>query len=174
MSAWKELEKVISPHVLEDARRVSAALVELGIPHALVGGLAVGIHGYPRVTKDVDFLVGPEAFAETEPLLRFRDELADVVRWGVIDLIAALPEDPILAGEVRHGSVDAIPVAGIEVLVVMKLRAGRTQDTADVEALVRAGADVASIVDFIKRFEPQHLAEFSAIAQRGLKPTDSK
>jgi hypothetical protein len=28
---------------------------ELGVPHALIGGLAVGLHGHPRATKDVDF-----------------------------------------------------------------------------------------------------------------------
>ena len=87
MSSWEELEQVVSARVLDDARRVSATLTELGVPHALVGGLAVGLHGHPRATKDVDFLVGAEAFASTEPLLTFRDELAQVVQWGVIDLI---------------------------------------------------------------------------------------
>lgn len=31
---------------------------------ALVEGLAVGAHGYPRTTEDVDFLVGDEAFVK--------------------------------------------------------------------------------------------------------------
>jgi hypothetical protein len=28
-----------------------------GIPYALCGGLALGLHGYPRATKDIDLLV---------------------------------------------------------------------------------------------------------------------
>lgn len=169
MSSWEELEQVVARRVLDDARRVSAALTDLGVPHALVGGLAVGLHGHPRATRDVDFLVGPEAFASTKPLLTFRKELADVVQWGLIDLIAALPEDPVLANEITQGGVDFIPVVGIEVLLLMKLRAGRTQDFADIEALVQSGADVEAVLDFLRTNEPQHIPVFSRCAQRALE-----
>ncbi len=168
MSSWEALAQVVAPRVLEDARRVSERLTELGVPHVLVGGLAVGLHGHPRATKNVDFLVGPAAFATTTPLLTFREELADVVQWGVIDLIAALPEDPPLSAEVTLGSPGVIPVVGIEVLVLMKLRASRTQDIADVEALVRAGADIAAILAYLREHEPRHLPAFGRIAQRAL------
>jgi len=169
MSRFQELERVVSRRVLDEAVRVSAALTALGVPHALVGGLAVGLHGHPRATKDVDFLVGVEAFASTEPVLRYREELAEVVQWGVIDLIAALPEDPLLANEVTEGGKDFVPVVSIEVLMLMKLRARRTQDRADVEALVRAGADVASVLDFLRAHEPEHIPLFSSLAQRALQ-----
>ena len=36
---------------------------------------------------------------------------------------------------------DGVPIAAIETLVIMKLLAGRTQDLADVEAIVASGAD---------------------------------
>ena len=39
--SWEELSRVIAPRIVADAVRVSAALTELGVPHALVGGLAV-------------------------------------------------------------------------------------------------------------------------------------
>lgn len=168
MSTWEELERVISAKVLNDARRVSETLTRLGVPHALVGGLAVGLHGHLRATKDVDFLVGEEAFASTAPILTLRPELAEVVQWGVIDLIAALADDPILVAEVAPGGADFIPVVGIEVLMLMKLRAGRTQDLADIEALVRVGADVASVLDFLRDHEADHIPLFSRCAQRAL------
>ena len=168
MSRWAELERVVARKVLDDARRVSKTLTELGIPHALVGGLAVGLHGYPRATEDVDFLVGPEAFASTTPLLTYREELAEVVRWGVVDLIAALPEDPVLANEVTQGGIGFVPVVGIEVLMLMKLRASRTQDLADIEALVRRGADVEAVLEFLRVNEPRHIPAFSQCAQRAL------
>ena len=39
------------------AERLSAALSEMGIPYVIAGGLAVGAHGYQRMTDDVDVLV---------------------------------------------------------------------------------------------------------------------
>jgi hypothetical protein len=36
---------------------------------------------------------------------------------------------------------DGVPIASIETIVIMKLVAGRTQDLADVEAIVGSGAD---------------------------------
>ena len=60
------------------------------------------------------------------------------------------------------------PVVGIEVLILMKLRASRTQDLADVEALVRAGADVAAVLTYLRAHEPVHIPVFSRIAQRAL------
>jgi len=166
--SWEELERVVATRVLEDALRVSGTLTALGVPHALVGDLAVGLHGHPRATKDVDFIVGAEAFETTSPLLTFREQLAEVVRWGVIDLIAALPDDPVLAAELVQGTAGEVPVVGIEVLVLMKLRASRTQDIADVEALVRADADVAAVLTFLRKHEDRHVPAFSRIAQQAL------
>ena len=53
----EELAEVVAPSVLLDAIDTSRRLTALGVPHALIGGLAVGLHGHPRATKDVDFLV---------------------------------------------------------------------------------------------------------------------
>src|SRR6266481_5425508 len=56
------LRGVVAPEILAAAEVASDQLRAAGIPHALAGGLAVGAHGYPRTTDDVDFLVGDEAF----------------------------------------------------------------------------------------------------------------
>src|SRR5258708_3733893 len=58
------LRGVVAPEILSAAEVASRKLREAGIPHALAGGLAVGAHGYPRTTDDVDFLVGDEAFIQ--------------------------------------------------------------------------------------------------------------
>ena len=88
---WEDLARVVSPKVLTDAIDTSERLRSLRIPHALVEGLAVGLHGHPRATKDVDFVVGSAAFASIKPLLSFREELGGIARWGVIDLLARSP-----------------------------------------------------------------------------------
>ncbi|HZT80171.1 MAG TPA: nucleotidyltransferase family protein [Gemmataceae bacterium] len=41
-------------------RKVTKRLEELGIPYAIVGGMALFFHGYQRFTQDVDILVTPE------------------------------------------------------------------------------------------------------------------
>ena len=59
---------VVAPEILISAVETSKRLSDLGIPHSLIGGLAVGFHGHPRATKDVDYLVGNEAFQSLEPV----------------------------------------------------------------------------------------------------------
>jgi len=53
------LERVamISGPVMGIAKKVSAFLDEHKVPHATAGGMAVSVHGHPRMTADVD--IGP-------------------------------------------------------------------------------------------------------------------
>src|SRR5947209_1084602 len=44
--------------------KVTRRLKELGIPYAVVGGMAMFFHGYRRFTDDVDILVTPEGLKE--------------------------------------------------------------------------------------------------------------
>jgi hypothetical protein len=166
--SWEELSRVVAPKVLTDAFDTSERLRALGIPHALVGGLAVGLHGHPRATKAVDFIVGAAAFASTEPLIVFRDELADIVRWGVIDLLAALPDDPVLMDALQLPVPGEVPIVPVEVLVLMKLRAKRPQDEADIAHLVSAGMDVRTVLEWLTQRAHEHVPAFSRIAQRVL------
>ena len=46
--------------IWDTARRCDVLLDEHGLPHALVGGVAVCLHGYQRNTVDVDILVRRE------------------------------------------------------------------------------------------------------------------
>lgn len=45
--------------VQESLRRITARLEELQVPYAIVGGMALFLHGYRRFTDDVDLLVTP-------------------------------------------------------------------------------------------------------------------
>jgi hypothetical protein len=42
-------------------RRIAQRLGELGIDYAIVGGMAMYLHGFRRFTEDVDILVSPES-----------------------------------------------------------------------------------------------------------------
>jgi hypothetical protein len=79
-----------------------AALADGGVEYVLIGGLAVGAHGFPRATKDVDIVPAPDE--------RNLARLADVLRaleaqnFGTGDFDAAeFPFDPLKADDLREG-----------------------------------------------------------------------
>ena len=60
LSAAKTYAMLGSSSLWETARRTHDVLDLAGIPHAILGGVAVGLHGYRRNTIDVDLLVRRE------------------------------------------------------------------------------------------------------------------
>jgi hypothetical protein len=163
MNPLSALAHVVAPKVIDDAIRVGRLLAELGVPHALVGGLAVGLHGHPRATRDVDYMVGAEAFEATDPLLVYRAELKEHIRVGVIDLLAVPVEHPWLAEELGLVQVGEIHVISVEGLIEMKLLANRGQDREDVRQLLAAGADPAGVAAYLAERTPELLVRFSEI-----------
>ncbi|MBI4264108.1 MAG: hypothetical protein HY657_07020 [Acidobacteria bacterium] len=141
-------------------REVSRMLSEAGIRHALVG--ALGANAYrnrPRTTEDIDFLVGDEAFQRHEggfvtmrvPVVEF-----DGIDVDQVPLTEALRvvEDGLNGAPVSEG----VPIAAIDTIVIMKLLAGRTQDLADVEAIVDSGADREHLRAAVQKAAP-HCAD---------------
>src|SRR5688572_22644297 len=53
-------------------RKITRRLDEIGVPYAVVGGMAMLLHGYRRFTEDVDLLVTPEGLAEVHRQLEGR------------------------------------------------------------------------------------------------------
>ena len=47
------------PATWDDVKTLARHLNEAGVAYALVGGYALGAHGYNRFTEDVDILVDP-------------------------------------------------------------------------------------------------------------------
>jgi hypothetical protein len=160
--ALDRLRGVVHPDILERTERISRRLTELGVPHALIGGLAVGVHGHPRLTKDVDFIVGFQAFEPSTPFLVYRPELAEVARVGFSDLMAIPPGCPWLVEEVSLG--EAVPVISLPGLILMKLIAFRGQDQADVEALLRDDETrLADVSDYLAERAPDLLIRLGQV-----------
>lgn len=59
-STQETYEMLGSRGIWDTARRCDAALKEQSLPYAIVGGVAVCLHGYQRNTVDVDILVRRE------------------------------------------------------------------------------------------------------------------
>ena len=146
--------------VLDDVLDV---LAQLGIPHMLIGGLAVSVRAEPRATKDIDLsvLVAPaEARQLTENMdaLGFRatahgeagpGSVIRYVRTGIdgidrwVDVLCAgtpFEERALARASTERLLGRDLPVATAEDLVILKLLAGRPQDWADVDVLLREHA----------------------------------
>lgn len=153
------LRGVVAPEILIAAEVASAKLREAGVPHTLVGGLAVGAHGYPRTTDDVDFLVGDEAFEKhVGGLVTLKVPLIAVgnVRIDFLSIDEARGEKEPLRSAVETPSPEGqVPVVPLTVLVYLKLKASRQKDIADlVELLKRGRVDIEDIALYLAEYAP--------------------
>lgn len=158
-----DLLSVVSSDILASAIEASETLSRLGIPHALIGGLAVGMHGHPRATKDADFLVGREAFVRMQPIIQFREEVGAMAEMGVMDFLAVPERFESLVELLRVPSEGQIPVIPVEGLILLKLDANRPQDRADIVALLRRGIDAASVSEYLRRIAPDTVERFAQL-----------
>jgi hypothetical protein len=156
------LRGVVAPEILNAVEVASRTLREAGIPHALAGGLAVGAHGYPRTTDDVDFLVGDEAFVKhAGGLVTLKVPLIAVghVRVDFVSIDEARGEAAQLRPAVENPPVsDQVPVVPLSALVYMKLKASRQKDLADLVELLKRGKIVVSEIDhYLEKHAPEQL-----------------
>jgi len=146
----------------EALARLTAVFEERGIPHALIGGLAVAVWGAPRATEDIDLLADLSPSPELDSALRAAGFDVEWRRGGPDDPVPLLlrlrsasgPEIDIVCAtrvweremlgrsiRVRIPEGPETSVADVEDLIVLKLLAGGPGDLADVaELLERAGA----------------------------------
>jgi hypothetical protein len=128
-----------------------------GVEFLLIGGYAVGIHGYPRGTADLDVWVSmapANADRIVSALMEFGFETPElsaalfqqsdkIVRMGVppirIDILTSITGVTFDECYRRRETVSVgdlqIPVISLPDLKVNKLATGRSQDRADVEHL---------------------------------------
>lgn len=153
----KPVSEVVSDRVWRAMIDSSALLSKLGIRHALVGGLAVGAHGWPRATRDVDFLVDDTAWHKTEGGLVVMRAGLPVQAHGVpVDTLSIRDDEKHLQAAIDGAETsEGVPVAPVEAIVYMKLASPRSKDRQDVIELVRAGIDVAKVSGHLDRFAPQ-------------------
>ena len=169
-SAGPDLERcdgVVSQRILDALYGAAAQLDKLGVRYAAIGGIAVGAHGAPRGTKDVDFLVGEEAFEHHGMLVSFRAGLPIVFGDVAVDPVSIGADEQFL-NEVFESAVttNGVPVITIEPLIYMKLNAGRRQDLSDVARLMASGVDERPVRAYLK----EHAAELLPLLDRCLEP----
>jgi hypothetical protein len=167
------LEGVVSSTILDALRIASKRLTDLGIRHALVGGLAVGAHGFPRATKVVDFLVGDEAFEHHEGwIVTMKPGVPIQVGGVLVDLLSAQPDDGALRDVPVAPAGDEVPVAPVEALVHLKLKSPRMKDASDVIELLKAGIDRARCRAWLKANAPALLLRFEELVERAERESE--
>ncbi len=152
------LKDAVSDRVLDAMKKASKQLTDLGIRHALVGGLAVGAYGFVRATKDVDFLIGDEGFEH------FSGGLIAHTK-GIPHEVAGIPVDAMSEADEKHLEhalsrvtvSHGIPVAPIEALVYLKLKSPRPKDSLDIIELINAGMDTGFVAEYLRKYAPEAL-----------------
>ena len=145
------------PQLPDDFREFLKLLNAHGVDYLLVGGYAVGLHGYPRATVDLDIWTRPSAanadrvigalrafgfdLPALEPRL-FVDPLS-IVRFGtppfrieIMTTIDGVDYDTCRANAVTLDLDGAqVPVISLADLKTNKRAAGRNKDLADLDHL---------------------------------------
>jgi hypothetical protein len=149
--------------VLKDFAELCSLLNEQSVEFLIVGGYAVGYHGAPRFTGDLDILVHPDVRQVgkmLEALTRFGFPAEDLAPEYVLEQkkIMQLGRQPVQVhlmtnitgvdwdeawASKRLGMYGDVPVffIGRQALIDNKRATGRTKDLADVEALERPELD---------------------------------
>jgi hypothetical protein len=139
-------------------RRITARLKELGIPHAVVGGMAMFFHGFRRFTEDVDILVTSESLKEIHAKLeglgyvapfQGSKHLRDTEQGVKVEFLVTggFPGDgqpkPVSFPDPAQSAVEigGISCLSLTKLVELKLAsgmtgAGRLRDLGDVEQII--------------------------------------
>ncbi len=165
----KEVFRFVAPRVREAAVKTSDQLNRLGIRHALAGGLAVGAHGCIRATADVQFLVGEEAFEHQGLLVAFKAGVFIEVDGVRIDYLSPTSLGPQLEEVLDHPPMnEGFAVVPIEVLIYMKLVAKRRRDMVDVIELVKAGAGVKHVREYLREYAVELVPCFEELVNEAL------
>ena len=154
------------------------ALRNLGVPHVLVGGLAVGVHGFPHSTPDVDYLVEEDKAFNPGVLLTFRNGIP--IRSGKVDIDYLTVEGPEVVKrkmweclERAARNPEEVVVAPPDLLTFMKLKAGRAKDKSAIVELLKAGMDVKPVRAFLEEAaDSDVLARFEGCVTNALEERD--
>jgi len=165
----KDIFRFVAPQVRNAAVKTAAQLEQIGIRYALAGGLAVGAHGYIRATTAVDFLVGEEAFEHHGALVTFKTGIPIEVEGIRIDYLSPISLGSQVEEALDHPlTSEGLAIVPIEVLIYMKLVAKRRRDLVDIVELIKAGADLKPVRDYLEKYAGDLVPLFDELVNEAL------
>lgn len=154
-------EGIVSSRILRALYSAAAEYESLGVPYVVIGGLAVGAYGAPRATKDVDFLVGEEAFEHHGPIVSFLPGLPIASGDVPVDPVSIAQDEGFLLKSLDEPFRSReVAIVDLPALIYLKLSAGRHRDLDDVERLIQAGVDEAPIRKYLEKHAPDLVAAY--------------
>jgi hypothetical protein len=168
---------------------IHRGLVAREVDHALIGGLALSVHGAGRATTDLDWIADGKRADRVDELLQaqgyeaiHRNDWAgnylsnDPVK-GRIDFLFVRRSGVAILGRASEHPVlgEPVPVADASDLIGLKVQAyvnnpsRRHEDLGDIARLIRHGeVDLARVRDYFRLFG--HEADLDEILGRSAKP----
>jgi hypothetical protein len=162
INLWQEIDLFFMQQgkVYETLQWLAQKLPNAGIDYALIGGMALAIHGYVRLTQDVDLLMNEAGLEQFQKMLVGRGYIAAFpgARKMFLDTITGVKVKIITTGEFPGDGkpksvqfpeptaisieLDGMKVTRLETLIELKLASGltapdRLKDLADVQELIR-------------------------------------
>lgn len=158
--------KSVSPDVRRAFELSHEVLQRVGVPHVLVGGLAVNAYGHHYSTADVDYLVDPNDVFEGTLVVTHKPGVPFRIGDVNVDYVTAAPDFPEVIRDAMANVVeearqhpDMVVVIPDGLLVWMKLNAGRSKDVAAVEGMLAAGLDVDTVREFLDQVGDTRVSE---------------
>jgi hypothetical protein len=164
----------------ETAKSCHELLANADIPHAILGGVAVCLHGYQRNTVDVDLLVQPGQAERIRKLFEsagiawndedreFRTPAGIAVQFVVAGERAGRSSEvrlPDPAEETVVTQVEGLPVLSLAALIESKIACGEAN-------LRRTHKDFADVVELIARHDLGR--EFARHLHKSVRPAFRK
>jgi Uncharacterised nucleotidyltransferase len=162
INLWQEIDLFFMQQgkVYETLQRLASNLPNVGIDYALIGGMALAVHGYVRLTQDVDLLMSEAGLEQFQRMLVGRGYIAAFpgARKMFRDTVTGVKVEIITTGEFPGDGkpkavqfpdpvavsieLDGLRVTRLETLIELKLASGltapdRLKDLADVQELIR-------------------------------------
>ncbi len=150
--------RALLPRFESPLRYLDADLTRKGIRYAVCGGTACVMYGASRTTDDIDVLVGDEAFG-TGIVMELKVPIK--VENVQVDTVPIPVDDASLADVMEFGldnivDIEGVPVVPLNVLLYMKLNAGRAKDLVAVGEVILAQDDprvtIEEFQDFCEHF----------------------
>ena len=144
--------------LFDELRTIVSVLDESGVEHAICGGLALTIHGFPRATFDIDVLIREEALDNALEAVRqygydlrgldmsFNEQTIEIRRVSKIEddgdvlsldflLVTPTVEDVWQSKITLEWEGRPITVVSKEGLITMKRQSGRHKDLIDIDRI---------------------------------------
>jgi hypothetical protein len=175
------------------AAALARRLDDAGIPYAVAGALALGVHGFERLTTDVDLLLTRDGLSRLKALWVGRGYvekfpgskgLRDTEHNVTIDVLVAgdFPGDglpkPVSFPDPAHAAIDGdrFKILALPTLIELKLASGMTaphrlKDLADVIELIRLTSLPETLANSLNPYVREKYLELWRAAQ-GRDPVD--